>query len=115
MPTSQEIKTKPAQNAVRRLTSIGIKPDILVGRCPVATDQSIVRKLHRSSGISLDDIFILEDVDFVYRIPLILEELGLGKHLGKSGLNAEPDQKWPVGNSWLESMKKEKQKLLKLV
>ena len=78
LKTSAEIKTKPAQNSVRDLRSIGIIPDILVGRCEYPTDHEKLRqKLHLFTSVEKRNVLILENVDTVYRVPLVLERQGL--------------------------------------
>ena len=42
---SQEVKTKPAQNAVRELRGLGIVPDVLVARSETAAPKSVISKL----------------------------------------------------------------------
>ena len=78
LQTSAEIKTKPAQNSVRDLRSIGIIPDILVARSEYPTDHKKLRqKLHLFTSVKLRNILILENADTVYRVPLILESQGI--------------------------------------
>ena len=81
LSTTQEVKTKPAQNAVRRLRDFGISPNILVGRSDGPVDQSIIAKLSLFSDIDPQSIAILPNADTVYRVPLLLEEQGIGNHL----------------------------------
>ena len=81
LPTTGEVKTKPAQNAVRRLRDFGITPNILVGRSDGPVDQSIIAKLSLFSDISPESIAILPNADTVYRVPLMLEEQGIGQRL----------------------------------
>ncbi len=81
LSTTGEVKTKPAQNAVRRLRDFGITPNILVGRSDRPVDRSIIAKLSLFSDIPPESIAILPNVDTVYRVPLMLEEQGIGQRL----------------------------------
>lgn len=81
LSTTGEVKTKPAQNAVRRLRDFGITPNILIGRSDGPVDRSIIAKLSLFSDISPDSIAILPNADTVYRVPLTLEEQGIGQRL----------------------------------
>ncbi len=75
--TSQELKTKPAQNSVRELRSIGIFPDILVARSDHQITQPIKDKLALFSGLKLDSILSLPDAKSIYEVPITIEESGI--------------------------------------
>ncbi|MEX0650226.1 MAG: CTP synthase [Candidatus Andersenbacteria bacterium] len=74
LKASDEVKTKPAQNSVRELRSIGIQPDILIARTDYETDGDIVKKLSLYTNVSEDSILPLATVDTVYEVPLIMEQ-----------------------------------------
>lgn len=76
-----ELKTKPTQHSVRELRSIGIQPDALVCRTPHPLTDEMRRKIALFCDTPLDAIFEAVDTDFVYELPIILEEQGLGKWL----------------------------------
>ena len=78
---SKEIKTKPAQNAVRDLRSFGIMPDVLVARTETEPPSSVAAKLSLFSGVDEKAVIILPNADTVYRVPLTLEEKGVGELL----------------------------------
>ena len=78
LQVSDEIKTKPAQNSVRDLRSIGIVPNILIARCEQPADHNKLRqKLHLFTSVARENIVVLENVDTVYRVPLVLESQGI--------------------------------------
>jgi CTP synthase len=77
LETSQETKTKPAQNSVREIRGFGITPDVLVARSERPSIESSKRKLSMFSGVSEDAIVLLPNADSVYRVPLTLEESGI--------------------------------------
>jgi CTP synthase len=74
---SQEVKTKPAQNAVRELRGFGIMPDVLVARSEKPAPKSVVRKLSMFSGIPEEAIALLPNADSIYEVPLTLEDTGI--------------------------------------
>ena len=76
--TSQETKTKPAQNSARDLRGLGIMPDILVARSEYPASASARTKLSLFSGIPEDAIALLPNAPTVYQVPLTLEEAGIG-------------------------------------
>jgi len=84
---SQETKTKPAQNSVRDLRGLGIKPDVLVARSEKLTaNKSVISKLSLFTGVAEDSIVLLPNADSIYEVPLTLEDTGITdvitKHLG---------------------------------
>lgn len=83
---SQEVKSKPAQNAVRDLREVGIYPDIIVARADTEVESKIVDKLSLFTGLPKQAIVPMPTVDTIYSVPLIVEKLGVGslvcKYLG---------------------------------
>lgn len=75
---SKEFKTKPAQNAVRDLRSVGIVPDILVARSEDMPPDEVVDKLSLFSGVESRAIVRLPNAKTIYQVPITLEEYGIG-------------------------------------
>lgn len=73
--TTNELKTKPTQNAIKELNSSGIYPDILVCRTENAekVDDAILNKLAMFTNVPKKRIVISPDVESIYTIPLILQ------------------------------------------
>lgn len=80
---SQEVKTKPAQNAVRELRSFGISPDILIARSEAQPPLSVIKKLAMFSGIAEEAIALLPNAKSIYEVPLTLESAGIGQVICK--------------------------------
>jgi CTP synthase len=74
---SGEVKTKPAQNAVRDLRGFGIVPDVLVARSERQAPASVISKLSLFSGIDEEAIALLPNAESIYEVPLTIEEAGL--------------------------------------
>ena len=70
---SGELKTKPAQNSVRELRSIGIQPDILVARSDHEVPKEAIRKLSLYTNVEEEAIMPLPTVQSVYEVPLLME------------------------------------------
>ena len=79
--TSQEIKTKPAQNAVKDLRGLGISPDILVARSEVAAPKSVKEKLSLFCGVDKEAISMLPNAETIYEVPLTLEETKIDDYI----------------------------------
>ncbi len=75
---SKELKTKPAQNAVRDLRGLGIVPDVLVARSEKEANQSVIEKLSLFSGVPSEAIILLPNAKTIYEVPLTLENRGIG-------------------------------------
>ncbi len=74
---SGELKTKPAQNAVRELRGLGIVPDVLVARSEDEAHQEAIDKLSLFSGVGPEAIVSLPNAETIYEVPLTLEERGI--------------------------------------
>lgn len=74
-----EMKSKPMQHAVSALGSLGIKPDILVGRSEKPLDKERIEKIALSCGIPKNKIFSDPDLEIIYELPLCLANQGLDK------------------------------------
>lgn len=80
---SDEVKTKPAQNAVRDLRGLGIVPDILVARSEKPAPKHIIRKLSLYSGVPEEGIALLPNAKTIYEVPLTLEDTGIADVIAK--------------------------------
>jgi CTP synthase len=71
---AQELKTKPTQHSVKELRALGIQPDLLVCRSerPLPEDQRA--KIALFCDVDREAVVNAQDVDTVYRIPLVLAE-----------------------------------------
>lgn len=75
---SKELKTKPAQNAIRDLRGVGIVPDILVARSEGPAPKDVISKLSLFSGVEPRGIALLPNAKNIYQVPLELEDMGIG-------------------------------------
>ncbi|MDH4030801.1 MAG: CTP synthase [Chromatiales bacterium] len=77
IPASREIKTKPTQHSVKELRSIGIQPDVLVCRVDRPLPEEQRRKISLFTNVRENAVIAAEDVDDLYKIPLMLNQQGL--------------------------------------
>ncbi len=88
---SQEMKTKPAQNSIRELRSLGIAADILVARSETEASLNARRKLSLFSGLPEEAIALLPNAKSIYEVPLTLESSGVASVIaGKLGVKTKP-------------------------
>ena len=100
--TSKELKTKPAQNALKDLRGFGIIPDIVCVRTEKPCPRNICEKIAAFSGISGDAVVNLPDINSVYDVPFNVLKSGVLEILNDFvGDNKEPDMsKWADFSAW---------------
>lgn len=109
--TSKELKTKPAQNALKDLRGFGIIPDVVVCRTERPAPRSMCEKIASFSGISSDAVLNLPDIDSVYDVPFNVLKSGVLEILNKfMDDDSEPDMR-----KWREFSEKRGQKYDKTV
>ncbi|MGB3946010.1 MAG: CTP synthase, partial [Candidatus Saccharimonadales bacterium] len=79
--TSKEFKSKPAQNALNDLRGFGIVPDAVIVRSDNPAPESIARKIALFGGIHESAVLMMPNVDSVFRIPEVIAQSPLMKHL----------------------------------
>lgn len=79
--TAGELKTKPTQNSVKALRSVGIQPDIIVCRTEVPMSNEAKDKIALFCNVKTSNVIQNLDVDMLYELPLVLEKEGLAKVL----------------------------------
>jgi CTP synthase len=79
-----EQKTKPTQHSVKELRSIGLQPDVVVGRCEDELDPETKGKIALFCDVPDAAVFSNPDVDDVYHVPLMVEEEGLDEYVMNS-------------------------------
>lgn len=72
-----EMKTKPTQHSVNELRRIGIQPDALICRSVSGLDRNIRRKIAQFASLPTESVISGQDVDNVYKIPLMYRAEGL--------------------------------------
>jgi len=79
---TNELKTKPTQHSVRELgRSSGIQPDVIVARADHDISEEILAKLSLFCDVDSQAVIPLTTVDSIYRVPLVLEDSGLGNYI----------------------------------
>ena len=104
--TSKELKSKPAQNALKDLRGFGIIPDVVVCRTEKPAPREICEKIARFSGIPDEAVLNLPDIDSVYDVPFNVLKSGVLEILNDFvGDDSEPDM-----SAWEDFSKKRAQK-----
>ena len=72
-----ELKTKPTQATVRELRGIGITPDALLCRSSRPLPATLRQKISLFTNVPANAIIAAEDVESIYRIPVVFNHQGL--------------------------------------
>ncbi|MDQ7982907.1 MAG: CTP synthase [Spiroplasma sp.] len=105
-----EFKTKPSQNSVKELLSLGIQPDILLCRSDAQVPNDILDKLSLFCNVQKDYVLSVPDCDSIYQVPLILAQQKLDLLLTNLlGLNktAVNLKEWQSINNRIENLNSE--------
>ncbi|WP_226480812.1 glutamine hydrolyzing CTP synthase [Natrinema amylolyticum] len=104
-----EQKTKPTQHSVKEVRSIGLQPDVIVGRCEDRLDPETKEKIALFCDIPTEAVFSNPDVEDVYHVPLMVEDEGLDQYvLEHFGLADEALPEGERANDWREIVTTEK-------
>ncbi|MBP9687528.1 CTP synthase [Candidatus Woesebacteria bacterium] len=79
-----ELKSKPLQQSVQALNSLGIQPDFIIARAEREIDEKRKEKIHLASGVPVDHIIANPDVASIYDVPLVLERQNVPEMVAKS-------------------------------
>lgn len=88
-----QLKTKPTQHSVRMLQSLGLQPDIIIGRSKTPLTEEVKEKISLYCNVTKEAVFSDPDIDVIYELPILLEKQNLGVYLSERlGLkNTKPD------------------------
>ncbi|MEF8779186.1 MAG: CTP synthase [Haloferacaceae archaeon] len=104
-----EQKTKPTQHSVKELRSIGLQPDVLVGRCEDELEPSTKEKIALFCDVPTDAVFSNPDVEDIYHVPLVVEDEGLDEYVMEElGLAGEAPPKAERSGRWRELVTRER-------
>jgi CTP synthase len=96
-----EQKTKPTQHSVKELRSIGLQPDVLVGRSEDRLDPETKEKIALFCDVPTDAVFSNPDVEDIYHVPLMVEDEGLDEYvMERPGLADEALPKAERSTEW---------------
>ncbi|WMW24492.1 CTP synthase (glutamine hydrolyzing) [Methanolobus sediminis] len=88
-------KTKPTQHSVKELRELGLKPNIIVTRCPEPLLEATVSKISLFCDVPEEAVISAHDAKDIYEVPLMLEKEGLTdylmKHLELTSTGTEDD------------------------
>lgn len=74
LAAAKELKTKPTQQSVRLLRSMGIQPDIIVARADQAIPKQLLQKISHFCDVEEEAVIPAVTADTIYQVPLDLEK-----------------------------------------
>jgi CTP synthase len=80
---THELKTKPTQHSVRELRSVGIQPHVIIARTDYPVGKELTDKIALFCDVDKEAVIALETTRYLYEVPLMLEEAGLGDYIVK--------------------------------
>ncbi len=105
-----EQKTKPTQHSVKELRSIGLQPDILVGRSENALEPETREKIALFCDVPTEAVFSNPDVEDIYHVPLVVEEEGLDQYvMERLGIADEALPRSRRDNRWRNLVTRERE------
>ncbi|WP_423995859.1 CTP synthase [Halorubrum trapanicum] len=105
-----EQKTKPTQHSVKELRSIGLQPDILVGRSEDRLDPETKEKIALFCDVPTDAVFSNPDVEDIYHVPLMVEDEGLDEYvMERLGLVDEALPKEERSTEWRDLVTRDRE------
>ncbi len=93
-----EMKSKPVQQSVRLLNSLGIEPDFVVARAEHPVDDRRKERIALFCNVRKEDVISNPDMPSIYEVPLVLQQQEMGEKILEK-------LKLPVGKKDLEQWK----------
>jgi len=78
LETVGQLKTKPTQHSVKLLQSMGLQPDIIIGRSKVELPDDVKEKISLFCNVPRRAVISDPDLETPYELPMIFERQGLG-------------------------------------
>jgi len=103
-----EMKTKPLQHSVNELRRIGIQPDIIVARCRRMITKEVLEKIALFGTIPKEAVFCSYNVPTIYKVPLILDEQGMGDYVCRRLNLPNRSPRWGEWRSFVNSVENPK-------
>src|SRR6267378_6901988 len=79
-----EQKTKPTQQSVRELRSMGIQPSVIVARGEHSLEPDIKKKIAFFSDVPVEGVISAPDASTIYDVPLLFDGQGLTDYIMKT-------------------------------
>lgn len=110
LETTGEQKTKPTQHSVKELRSLGLQPDMIVGRNDERLEEDIIEKISLFTDVEKESVVSDPNMDTVYRIPLVFDEQNVDRRIAEKFDLPEREKGLEVWRSKVETITSEPEK-----
>ena len=76
-----ETKTKPTQNSVKEMRSLGLQPDVLLCRSEVELEEVQRKKISLFTNVEERAVIPVMDAETIYQVPRMLHQWGLDQYV----------------------------------
>lgn len=83
LAAAKELKTKPTQQSVQLLRSIGIQPDIIIARADQPIPKKLLRKISHFCDVDESAVLPAVTAETIYQVPLDLERYKIAEIIGE--------------------------------
>lgn len=78
-----EMKSKPVQQSVKALNSMGIQPDFIIGRSSILIDKKRKERISLFCNVPVENVISDPDVETIYDIPIVLDKQNFAEKILK--------------------------------
>ncbi|MDP3976251.1 MAG: CTP synthase [bacterium] len=103
LASTRELKTKPTQQSVQLLRSIGVQPDIIIARADKPIPKEHLEKISLFCDVTQEAVIPAVTADSIYQVPLNFERDGLMKIMAEK---LKLDHGSPNMTEWKRLVKK---------
>jgi len=100
---AKELKTKPTQQSVQLLRSIGIQPDIILARADQSIPKALLQKISLFCDVEEEAVIPVTTAETIYQVPLEFEKYGMTEIIAKK---LELKNKTPNLKEWKNMVNK---------
>ena len=113
LAAAKELKTKPTQQSVQLLRSLGIQPDVIIARADQHIPKQLLQKISLFCDVAEEAVIPAVTADTIYQVPLDLEKHGAMEIIAKK---LKLRKKKPKLKEWQKMVRKIKssEKILKI-
>jgi len=98
-PSTNELKTKPTQDAVKKMLQAGLQPDLLICRTEHHLNENIRKKLALYTNINQENIIEAITAKSIYQVPLKFQNENLSLRISEY---FNINRKLPMFNKWIQ-------------
>jgi CTP synthase len=83
LAAAKELKTKPTQQSVQLLRSLGIQPDIIIARADQHIPKKLLEKISLFCDVDIEAVIPAVTAETIYQVPIDFKKAGMMDIIGK--------------------------------